>query len=124
MARQKNSPLSDEAARLLCERSLEHTGDFYQWRTDPRLNWRSPQLLSDAQALNLLAAITAPTLLITSPWTSDYLGEKMLQMRLSAITNCTHLLSPGHHHFHMEQPGPTGELITEFLQKEASHDNS
>ena len=38
-ARQKNSPLSDDAARLLCQRSLEHTGDYYQWRTDPRLNW-------------------------------------------------------------------------------------
>jgi pimeloyl-ACP methyl ester carboxylesterase len=124
MARQKHSRLSDEAARLLCERSLEHTGDFYQWRTDPRLNWRSPQLLSEPQALSLLAAIISPTLVITSPWANDYLGEDMLQKRLSAISNCTHISSPGHHHFHMEQAGPTGKLITEFLQKEASHDNS
>jgi pimeloyl-ACP methyl ester carboxylesterase len=124
MARQKNLPLPDNAARLLCERSLEHTGDFYQWRTDPRLNWRSPQLLSDAQALSLLAAIMSPTLVITSPWANKYLGEDMLQKRLSAISNCTHLSSPGDHHFHMEQPDTTGKLITEFLQREDSHDDS
>ena len=115
LARQKNSPLSDEAARLLCERSLEHTGDYYQWRTDPRLNWRSPQLLSDAQALDLLAAIRAPTLVMTSPAISDYLGQDMMEKRLSAISNCKHVSNDGHHHFHMEQPGQVAACITQFL---------
>jgi len=116
-ARQKSAPLSDEAARLLCERSLEHTGDYYQWRTDPRLNWRSPQLLSDAQALDLLAAIRAPTLAITSPAVLEYLGEDMMQKRLSAIANCKHIKDDGHHHFHMEQAEQIGAYITEFLQQ-------
>ena len=126
-ARQKNSPLSDEAARLLCERSLEHTGDYYQWRTDPRLNWRSPQLLSDGQVLDLLAAIRSPTLVITSPVVKDYLGEDMLKERLSALSDCKHVMNDGHHHFHMEQPEQVGACITEFLQQpggEANHDNS
>jgi hypothetical protein len=114
-ARQKNSPLSDEAARLLCERSLEHTGDYYQWRTDPRLNWRSPQLLNEAQALNLLAAIDSPTLVMTSPVVSKYLDEDTMQKRLSTIGNCTHITNDGHHHFHMEQAGQVGACITEFL---------
>jgi pimeloyl-ACP methyl ester carboxylesterase len=114
-ARQKNSPLSDEAARLLCERSLEHTGDYYQWRTDPRLNWRSPQLLNEAQALNLLAAIRSPTLVMTSPVVSKYLDEDTMQKRLSTIGNCTHITNDGHHHFHMEQAGQVGACITEFL---------
>jgi len=115
LARQKNSPLSDEAARLLCERSLEHTGDYYQWRTDPRLNWRSPQLLSDAQALDLLAAIRAPTLVMTSPAVLDYLGEDMMEKRLAAISNCKHVSNNGHHHFHMEQPDQVAACITQFL---------
>ncbi len=124
LARQKTSSLSDDAARLLCERSLEHTGDYYQWRTDPRLNWRSPQLLSDAQALNLLAAIRAPTLAITSPDAAKYLGEDMLQERLSTIADCTHVTDDGHHHFHMEQPAHVGACISEFLlQQDQSHDN-
>jgi len=122
-ARQKKSPLSDEAARLLCERSLEHTGDYYQWRTDPRLNWRSPQLLTDDQMLDLLAAIRAPTLVLTSPSAIDYLGDEMLHKRLAAIADCTHSSSDGHHHFHMEQAENTGRLITEFLQ-EKHDDNS
>jgi pimeloyl-ACP methyl ester carboxylesterase len=117
LARQKSSQLSDDAARLLCERSLEHTGDYYQWRTDPRLNWRSPQLLSDAQALDLLAAIRAPTLVITSPAVIDYLGEEMMQKRLATINDCKHVTDDGHHHFHMEQPEHIGVCITEFLQQ-------
>ena len=117
-ARQKGSPLSDEAARLLCERSLEHTGDYYQWRTDPRLNWRSPWLLTDEQALDLLTAIKSATLAITSPAAIEYLGEEMLQARLAAIANCTHITDEGHHHFHMEQPRHIGKYITEFLQSQ------
>lgn len=116
LARQKNASLSDDAARLLCERSLEHTGDYYQWRTDPRLNWRSPQLMSDAQALDLLKAIRAPTLVITTHTVSDYLGEQMMYKRLASIADCTHVADDGHHHFHMEQPVHTGKCISDFLQ--------
>lgn len=117
-ARQKDSDLSDEAAHLLCERSLKHTGDHYQWRTDPRLNWRSPWLLTDDQALGLLAAIKSPTLVITSGSAIKYLGEEMLAARLASISNCRHITDEGHHHFHMEQPQHIGEYITEFLQSQ------
>jgi len=128
-ARQKKSPLSIDAARLLCERSLEHTGDFYQWRTDPRLNWRSPQLSGDEQALEMLAAITSPTLSITSPGLIDYFGEEMANKRLCAIPDGKHVKIDGHHHFHMEQAQQVGTQITEFLQQQdqsqgAHHVNS
>ncbi len=115
LARQKKSPLSDDAARLLCERSLEHTGDYYQWRTDPRLNWRSPQLSGDDQSLEMLAAIRSPTLLITSPTVIAYIGEDMAHKRVSAIPDCRHVVNDGHHHFHMEQAEKVGICITEFL---------
>ena len=117
LARQKSSSLSDDAARLLCERSLEHTGDYYQWRTDPRLKWRSPYLMSDAQALDLLTAIRAPTLVISTSSVSAYLGEHMMHKRLASIANCTHVIDDGHHHFHMEQPEHVGVCITDFLQQ-------
>jgi pimeloyl-ACP methyl ester carboxylesterase len=116
-ARQTNSSLSDEAARLLCERSLEHTGDYYQWRTDPRLNWRSPQWFTNDQVLNLLANIRAATLVITSPAAIEYLGEDILHKRLAAIADCQHVTDDGHHHFHMEQPEHIGIRITDFLQE-------
>jgi pimeloyl-ACP methyl ester carboxylesterase len=117
LARQKKSPLSDAAARLLCERSLEHTGDYYQWRTDPRLNWRSPQLSGDEQSLEMLAAINSPTLLISSDMIIDYFGKDMAHKRLSAIPDSKHVTTDGHHHFHMEQPEQVGGHITEFLQQ-------
>jgi len=118
LARQKHSPLSDEAARLLCERSLEHTGDYYQWRTDPRLNWRSPAISGEAQALDLLAAIHSPTLVITSPSIISHFGEDNVHKRLSAIADCKHVLNDGHHHFHMEQAQLIGSCITEFLHQQ------
>ena len=118
LARQKKSPLSDDAARLLCERSLEHTGDYYQWRTDPRLNWRSPQLSGDEQSLEMLAAIRSRTLLMTSRSMIDYFGEDMAHKRLCAIPECEHVVADGHHHFHMEQPEQVGIQITEFLQQQ------
>lgn len=116
-ARQVKSPLSDEAARLLCERALEHSGGHYRWRTDPRLNWRSPQLPVDAQALDLLAAIRAPALLITTESISRYFGREMTGSRIAAIGNCTHVTIKGHHHFHMEDAESTGRRISEFLLK-------
>jgi len=117
-ARQVKSPLSDEAARLLCERSLEHTGSHYRWRTDPRLNWRSPQLPGNGQALNLLAAIRAPALVVTSKGIFEYFGEETARQRLAAIAGCKHVARPGHHHFHMEDAEHTGRLINEFLLQE------
>ena len=120
-ARQTKSPLSDEAARLLCERSLERSGDHYRWRTDPRLNWRSPQLPGDGQALDLLAAIHAPALVITSQAMSAYFGEEMMHKRLAALAGCTHVINQGHHHFHMDDAENTGRRISEFLLQ---HDQS
>ena len=114
-ARQLKSPLSDDSARLLCERSLEHSGGHYRWRTDPRLNWRSPQLPGDGQALDLLAAIRAPALVMTSASISGYFGEEMTGRRLAAINDCTHVTVQGHHHFHMEDAENTGRRISEFL---------
>ena len=119
-ARQKKSPISDEAARLLCQRSLEHTGDYYQWRTDPRLNWRSPQLPGEEQALDLLAAIQAPALVITTPGLIDFFGKDKTHERISAINNCRHVIHDGHHHFHMEQAQQVANQITEFLQDDQS----
>lgn len=118
LARQKKTPFSDDAARLLCERSLEHTGDYYQWRTDPRLNWRSPQFSSDEQSLDILAAIESPTLAITTPGLIDYFGEEMANKRLRAIPDHKHVMHDGHHHFHMEQPQQVGIQIAEFLQQQ------
>lgn len=117
-ARQKTAPLSDQAARLLCERSLEHNGDYYQWRTDSRLNWRSPQILSNAQAVSVLKSVEAPTLLFNSSHINKYLNDDALESRFDAIADCTIINNPGHHHFHMESPEEVGAAVSQFLLRE------
>ena len=117
-ARQKNSPLSEVSARLLVERALEHTGDFYQWRTDPRLNWRSPQFLSNEQVLSLLESIHSPILAITTAGIEKFLGGDVLLQRLACIADCSHIRTDGHHHFHMEQAETTAGHITGFLNQQ------
>jgi len=117
-ARQKTAPLSDQAARLLCERSLEHNGDYFQWRTDPRLNWRSPQILSNAQAVSVLKSVEAPTLLFNSSYINKYLSDEALASRIDAIADCITINNPGHHHFHMESPEEVGAAISQFLLPE------
>ncbi len=119
-SRQKTSPLSDQAARLLCERALEHNGDYFQWRTDPRLSWRSPQVLSNAQAVSVLKSIEASTLLINSAYINKYLSDEELEMRYDAIARCNRINTTGHHHFHMESPEDIGPDITQFLLQEQS----
>jgi pimeloyl-ACP methyl ester carboxylesterase len=118
LARQKNSPLSDAAARLICERALEHTGDYYQWRTDPRLNWRSPQFLTNDQVINILESISSPVLAITTATIEKFLGGDVLDQRLASIGDCIHVFHEGHHHFHMEEAETVAAHITEFLQKQ------
>jgi len=117
-ARQKNSPLSDAAARLICERALEHTGDYYQWRTDPRLNWRSPQFLTNNQVVNLLESICSPVLAIITPTVEKFLGGEVLHERLASISDCTHVIHQGHHHFHMEEADIVAAHISGFLNKQ------
>lgn len=120
IARQGKSDLSNKVARLLCERSLEHTGEFFQWRTDPRLNWRSPQRMTEEQVLGMLGEIQAPTLAMSSPALAGFLGEDKLQRRFAAIARLQHEAVDGHHHFHMEQAQHTAKSITEFLQQQCS----
>ncbi len=120
IARQGKSELSNKVAHLLCERSLEHTGEYYQWRTDPRLNWHSPQRMTEEQVLDILGEIRAPTLAMSSPTLAGFLGKNKLQRRFAAIARLQHEAVDGHHHFHMEQAQLTAKSITEFLQHQCS----
>ena len=123
-SRQRKSELSTDATRLLVERALEHVGSHYQWRTDPRLNWRSPLLMTIEQALSVLNHISAPTLTITTPAITDFLGQEAFDLRLAAIKHCEHHHLEGHHHIHMESPQLLSGIITPFLnQQEQDNDH-
>jgi pimeloyl-ACP methyl ester carboxylesterase len=113
--RQKASGLPFEAARILCERSLTRHGEVYRWCTDPSLNWHSPSLMTEEQVLDILAAIEAPTLSIICEQVREWFDPGTMEQRRDTVADCTHRAMEGHHHFHMDQPKKTAQLILEFL---------
>jgi pimeloyl-ACP methyl ester carboxylesterase len=93
--------LSESAARLLTLRNTETVGDYYYWRTDPRLLMPSPQMLTDIAASSYIRAIRIPTSVILA---TDGLGkdpENILRM-LESMPNFNVMILPGNHHLHME----------------------
>jgi pimeloyl-ACP methyl ester carboxylesterase len=114
-ARQANTGLADEAARLICERSAAQKGTQYEWTNDPALYWVSPILMTEDQALDYLAHITAPVLSLTATPYASYVTEEKLQARRAAIAHGRHLLREGGHHFHMDQPAEVASLVGSFI---------
>jgi pimeloyl-ACP methyl ester carboxylesterase len=122
-ARERASGLPFEAARLLCTRALAEHGGSYRWRTDPALNWHSPALLWEEQVLEILSAIRAPTLALTSHPLAEWIPRDRVQHRLQAVPNCRHHRIEGHHHFHMDQPQRTAQFILDFLASPEQSDD-
>ena len=114
-ARRQVSDLSEEAARLICERGARHDGNRFAWRSDPALNWVSPVIMSDEQALDLLRNIEAPVLGLTVTVDSPWASAEKFEARRQAIPNARHILMEGHHHFHMDAPGDIAETVGEFI---------
>ena len=120
-ARQAKSGLPDEPARLICERSAKRVDDHYEWTSDPALYWVSPILMTEGQALEDLAGITAPVLtLIATPFTSS-ISESRYQTRTAAIPNGRHELLTGNHDFHMNQVEETAGMILPFILEQERH---
>jgi len=119
-ARRAVSDLSEYAARLLCERSLEPFENHFRWRTDPRLNWHSPSLLAESQVLEFLAAIEAPVLSINARPMARWIDPGIVEGRRQALRSLSAHEIEGHHHFHMETPEKLAPLILEFLTQEVS----
>jgi pimeloyl-ACP methyl ester carboxylesterase len=121
-ARQKATPMSDSAVRLLVERALGVEDDHFRWRTDPRLNWHSPLLMTEGQVLNLLAGIEAPALSIMAIPLARWIDPQQAERRKDALPRVQHHTIEGHHHFHMEQPADFAPMIRAFLNATDNHD--
>ena len=114
-ARRLISGMTEDAARLICERAARKVGEQFEWRSDPSLNWVSSLVMTDEQALDLVSNISAPVLTFTatpdSPWASREKLEKRRRRWIMAITK--HLKA--HHHFHMDVPAEIAKTIREFI---------
>lgn len=114
-ARARNSDLTLVEARLLARRGLVADGDGVRWAHDLRLTWPSTQRYTEAQVIDLIAAVEAPALSIYSDPPSDILPWRILERRLAALGQRRLFPHPGGHHLHMQHPAVIGPVIKDFI---------
>lgn len=114
-ARLANSDLTEHAARLIVERSVQPAAGGYEWSYDPGLYWISPLYFSEDQLLDCLHNIEAPVLTISAQPFASPERERHYQRHIEAIPNGHHELITGGHHLHMESPDILGARIRDFV---------
>ena len=114
-ARRTVSPLSEAAARLICDRAAREVDGHYEWRSDPALNWVSSLVMTDEQALDLVSHIESPALTLTATEDSPWSSREKLETRRIAMAHARHEKLEGHHHFHMDDPQRIAETIQNFI---------
>jgi pimeloyl-ACP methyl ester carboxylesterase len=94
-------PITETAAKLLCERGVESVTGGYRWRADPR--WKSPSVmrLCEAQVQAILCKIRCPCLLAIA---EAGLLQNMddFEARKACIPDLRLKTFRGGHHLHME----------------------
>ena len=120
-ARRANSDLPEDAARLICMRAAQQVGDHFEWTYDPALQWVSPIVISEEQALAYLGAITAPILSLTATPFAPFVSQKKFEARAKAMPHGKHEILSGHHHMHMDQSKAIAARVQPFiLEQDAS----
>lgn len=114
-ARRAVSGLSEPAARLICERAARQSGDTFQWRSDPALNWVSSLVMTDEQALDLVRHVESPALTFTATWDSPWAPRAKIEARMEALAHGRHETVEGHHHFHMDEPELIADAVRDFI---------
>ncbi|MFO1493416.1 MAG: alpha/beta hydrolase [Lysobacterales bacterium] len=114
-ARMAANGLSQLAADHLIERALAPAPGGYVWRSDPRQTLPTPIRGTEAQYLNALTAIRAPTLCVLADPPTPYLHGAQADARLQALRPAELLRLPGGHHLHLENAAPVASAIDAFL---------
>lgn len=114
-ARRAAGGLSTAAARLLVERGSIAAADGVRWRSDPRLRLPSPFRFTEDQTVAFLAAIAAPTMLITAEAGLLPRDRSLLERRTTAVADLRVQHLQGNHHLHLEDPEPVAAVLRPFL---------
>lgn len=109
------TPLSSEAAAILCSRGLKAVEGGYSWTMDRRVRHHSSLRMSEAQVRAFLSGITAPTLLLRAengfPAVADIFEQRWL-----AVRNGELLSLPGGHHLHLDDcPDQVAAAVQHFF---------
>ncbi len=114
-ARQAAGGLDESAARLLVERATVAVEGGVQWRSDRRLRLPAPYRFTEEQVLAVLRTIRAPTHLVVGDRGLVPMARPALEQRVAAIDGLAIDHLEGHHHLHMESPGPVAGVLGPFL---------
>ena len=118
-ARMQANGLSEAAARALVERGTRRTEGGFVWSSDPRLTLTSAIRLTEAQILAYLEGIACPTLLVTADPSPPYFTRETVERRRAAVPRIEHVVLPGSHHLHLEDPAPVAAAIAAFRARNA-----
>ena len=116
-ARHKVGGILESSVRKLVKRGLRPVHGGYTWRSDPILKSKSRHYFTEEQAQAFIKEIRAPVLIIEAEHTKKDYWYKLLQKRITLVNNLQHLIIPGEHHLHLDNPEPVAMVITEFLKK-------
>jgi pimeloyl-ACP methyl ester carboxylesterase len=109
------SKVSEQAARLLCERGVERSAEGYLWRSDRRLRAGSRLRLTEEQVLAFIREMHVPTLLIRAEPGYPF-DEPVQSARVAAHPDLRVVRVAGGHHLHMEAASArVAGLIEHFL---------
>lgn len=113
-ARASVGKIRRDSAELLVRRAVKRSGELYSWRSDQRLVYPYPQYFTNDVMLAFLRGITAPTLLITADQ-GTLRKRPYFKSRCAAISDLQVITLPGHHHLHLDTPGPVAKAVSDFL---------
>jgi pimeloyl-ACP methyl ester carboxylesterase len=107
-------PLSEPAARRIVERGTKAVDGGFVWSSDPRLMLTSAIRLTEDQILACLPGIACPTLMIMADPPMPYVDQAQMAARIAAVKGLEHVVLPGTHHLHLEDPQPAANAIAAF----------
>ncbi len=113
-ARQKAGGISAESAQLLVARNTHEISGEIVWKTDIRLNTGSPLRVNRFAAEQIIAAITAETLIVLAKDGFESMREGYAQYK-SFYKTASKVEVAGHHHCHLDNSAETAEQIKLFL---------
>lgn len=109
------TPLSEQAARILCTRSLKEVEGGFSWTTDRRVKHHSSSRLTEEQISAFLMKVNCPVLLIRATEGFSAAAD-IFAHRWEKIRYGRKIGLPGGHHLHLdESPDQVAEEIGKFL---------
>lgn len=106
-ARTSNDPvLTPECMSPMVERNLRQADEGYHWRTDPRLRHASKVRMTEDMVAAFLGAVECPVCVVRAQ--RGLIPASVFDLRMPYLKQGELIVSPGHHHFHLDPDTSTG----------------